>query len=46
MLLFCTINGEKVVKEVDPCKRLLNFLREDMRLTGVKEGCSGGGCGA
>lgn len=46
MLLLCTINGEKIEKEVDPCKRLLDFLREDMRLTGVKEGCSEGECGA
>lgn len=46
MLLNCTINGEKVSRETDPCKRLLDFLREDMELTGVKEGCSEGECGA
>lgn len=46
MLLRCTINGKKIEREVDPLKRLLDFLREDMRLTGVKEGCGEGECGA
>lgn len=46
MLLSCTINGEKIEKETDPGKRLLDFLRDDMGLTGVKEGCSEGECGA
>lgn len=46
MKLVCTINGEKVEREADPCKRLLDFLRDDCDLTGVKEGCSEGECGA
>lgn len=46
MKLVCTINGEKVEREPDPCKRLLDFLRDDCGLTGVKEGCSEGECGA
>ena len=46
MLLLCTINGKKIEKETDPGKRLLDFLRDDMGLTGVKEGCSEGECGA
>ena len=46
MKLVCTINGEKVEREADPCKRLLDFLRDDCGLTGVKEGCSEGECGA
>lgn len=46
MLLTCTINGKMVEKEADPGKRLLDFLRDDMGLTGVKEGCSEGECGA
>lgn len=46
MLLSCTVNGEKIEKEIDPAKRLLDFLRDDMGLTGVKEGCSEGECGA
>ena len=35
MKLVCTINGEKVEREADPCKRLLDFLRDDCGLTGV-----------
>ena len=46
MKLVCTINGEKGEREADPCKRLLDFLRDDCGLTGVKEGCSEGECGA
>lgn len=40
------LNGEKRVKNADPCKRLVDFLREDMGLTGTKEGCGEGECGA
>ena len=36
MLLRCMINGEQVEKETEPTKRLLDFLREDCGLTGVK----------
>lgn len=42
MKLVCTINGEKVEREADPCKRLLDFLRDDCGLTGVKEGAARG----
>ncbi|WP_034945044.1 (2Fe-2S)-binding protein [Erwinia oleae] len=41
-----TVNGIRVEKEVDDNRRLLDFLREDLRLTGTKEGCSVGECGA
>lgn len=46
MLLSCKINEKDIKMEVDPQKRLLDFLREDMGLTGVKEGCGEGECGA
>lgn len=40
------INGEHKEMEVDSSKRLLDFLREDLSLTGTKEGCGVGECGA
>lgn len=40
------LNNEVVEIEVDPVRRLLDVLREDFELTGVKEGCSEGECGA
>jgi carbon-monoxide dehydrogenase small subunit len=41
-----TINGDRKTVEVPPMKRLLDVLREDLRLTGAKEGCGEGECGA
>lgn len=41
-----TVNGETYVKEVLPSKSLLDFLRTDLNLTGTKEGCGEGECGA
>lgn len=46
MLLRFTLNGTQVERDVDPLKTLVNFLREDMRLTSVKKGCEIGECGA
>jgi aerobic carbon-monoxide dehydrogenase small subunit len=40
------VNGEPVAVEVYPLARLLDVLREDLRLTGTKEGCGEGECGA
>jgi carbon-monoxide dehydrogenase small subunit len=40
------VNGERAVVDTDPWKRLLDVLREDLRLTGTKEGCGEGECGA
>lgn len=40
------LNGTKVGVEADPAKSLLDFLREDMGLTGTKKGCAIGECGA
>lgn len=41
-----TINGDKVGIDVQPSMRLLDVLREILNLTGTKEGCSIGECGA
>ena len=41
-----TLNGKAVTYRGDPLKRLLDVLREDFGLTGVKEGCGEGECGA
>jgi carbon-monoxide dehydrogenase small subunit len=40
------INGQKRSVTVPPMKRLLDLLREDLGLTGTKEGCGEGECGA
>ena len=42
----CTINGHEKTIEAPPMKRLLDVLREDLHLTGAKEGCGEGECGA
>ena len=41
-----TLNGKFISVEVDPCLRLLDFLRKTLGLTGTKEGCGRGECGA
>jgi carbon-monoxide dehydrogenase small subunit len=41
-----TINGSEREVHADPWARLLDVLREDLRLTGTKEGCGEGECGA
>ena len=44
--LHCTVNGKAVAMEVQDDRSLLMFLREDLGLTGTKEGCGEGDCGA
>jgi carbon-monoxide dehydrogenase small subunit len=40
------LNGTRVSIAAHPLKRLLDVLREDCKLTGTKEGCGEGECGA
>jgi aerobic-type carbon monoxide dehydrogenase small subunit (CoxS/CutS family) len=40
------VNNRNYNLEVKPNQRLLDVLRDDLNLTGVKEGCSIGECGA
>ena len=46
MILEFNLNGNKYVRDADPSKRLVDFLRQDMGLTGTKESCGEGECGA
>ncbi len=41
-----TLNGKVVATDAHPMRRLLDVLREDYGLTGTKEGCGEGECGA
>src|SRR5258706_1236909 len=41
-----TLNGQAVSPDVGGARRLLDVLREDLQLTGTKEGCGEGECGA
>ncbi len=45
-LLNFTVNGEPKEIMVEPYRRLLDVLRDDLRLTGTKKGCGDGHCGA
>lgn len=40
-----TVNGRKRELYIEPWRTLLDVLREDLNLTGVKLGCEGGECG-
>jgi carbon-monoxide dehydrogenase small subunit len=46
MLLEFVLNGSSVSREIDPSLRLIDLLRETLGLTGTKEGCGEGECGA
>jgi carbon-monoxide dehydrogenase small subunit len=41
-----TVNGDAVDFLCEPTTSLLNALRDELRLTGSKEGCNNGNCGA
>jgi carbon-monoxide dehydrogenase small subunit len=46
MNIACTINGKQVSFRAHPMTRLLDVLRHELHLTGTKEGCGEGECGA
>ena len=41
-----TVNGIEYLPTVSPTMRLLDYLRKELKLTGIKEGCGEGECGA
>ena len=45
-LIQITVNGEQLEIAVEPWRTLLDVLRDDLGLTGVKKGCDRGDCGA
>jgi aerobic carbon-monoxide dehydrogenase small subunit len=46
MLLEFTVNGTARRVDIDPAERLIDVLRDHLDLTGTKEGCGEGECGA
>ncbi|MBZ5661339.1 MAG: (2Fe-2S)-binding protein [Acidobacteriia bacterium] len=46
MNIACIVNGARQRVQAYPMARLLDILREEMHLTGTKEGCGEGECGA
>lgn len=46
IIVTCTVNREKITAKTDANRRLVDFLRENLGLIGVKEGCGEGECGA
>ncbi len=41
-----TINGNHICLDIDPMRRLIDVIRNDLGFTGTKEGCGEGECGA
>ncbi len=46
MKITFTLNGVPMSRECPPDRRVVDLLREDLHLTGTKEGCGTGECGA
>ncbi len=46
MRIALTVNGERIDAEVEPRQNLVDFLREELQLTGSHVGCEHGVCGA
>ena len=45
-VLQCRVNGEQTTSLIDRRDTLLEFLRDNLGLTGTKEGCGNGNCGS
>ncbi|MBF0409727.1 MAG: (2Fe-2S)-binding protein [Candidatus Riflebacteria bacterium] len=46
MRIKVNVNGKDYIREIQENRTLLTFLRDDLGLTGTKEGCGAGECGA
>lgn len=46
MKVTINVNGKDYTREIDPMMRLIDFLRDEIKLKGTKEGCGEGECGA
>ena len=46
MIINFLLNGKKATINAEPNRRAVDILREDLGLTGTKEGCGAGECGA
>ena len=46
MKLSFVLNGRAKIVETEPDRRLVDLLRKDLHMTGTKEGCGEGECGA
>lgn len=40
------LNGDRISIDAEPTRRLIDLLRDDLNLTGTKEGCGEGECGS
>lgn len=46
MKITVRVNGIAYTREIDPLLRLIDFIRDELKLKGTKEGCGEGECGA